>query len=538
MTEHNYDFAIIGSGFGGSVSALRLAEKGYRVAVLEQGRRMTDADLELANRNARHLLWRPELGMRGILSVDLFRHLMAVRGVGVGGGSLVYAAVLLEPEEDFYTDLARRDLGIDWKQELEPHYQTAKRMLGVESNPIFGTMDEYLRKTAASLRVESTFGPVEQGIYFGKPGVEHPDPYFGGKGPPRRGCEPCGACIAGCAYNAKNTLDKNYLYLAEQLGVEVFPDRKVTLVIPAEEGGYQVTMKHPSDSSKRYAPLRATQVIFAAGLLGTLELLFRCKRAGALPGISDALGRVVRTNSETFVGVVSRDRTIDLTKGATISTRFFPNRYTHITQNRFPPSYNFFHLIGGPLVDGDRPTVRALKTLGSFLAHPLRSTYSMRATGWHRRVIVLTVMQLLDNQLSFTYGPRWYSFFRNKLYTVAAHGKRAPSYIPEANEAARHLAQHADGVPGNVLMDSIGNLSLSGHLLGGCQIASSPHDGVIDTNHRIFDYPGLYVVDGSAIPVNVGINPSLTITAIAERCMSLIPPKDFSQPAPAGEQSP
>ncbi len=534
MTEHNYDFAIIGSGFGGSVSALRLAEKGYRVAVLEQGRRMTDADLELANRNARHLLWRPELGMRGILSVDLFRHLMAVRGVGVGGGSLVYAAVLLEPEEDFYTDLARRDLGIDWKQELGPHYQTAKRMLGVEPNPLFGTMDEYLRKTAASLRAESTFGPVEQGIYFGQPGVEHPDPYFGGKGPPRIGCEPCGACIAGCALNAKNTLDKNYLYLAEQLGVEVLPERKVILVVPAEGGGYQITMKHPSDSSKRYAPLRANQVIFAAGLLGTLELLFRCKRAGTLPGISDALGRVVRTNSETFVGVVSRDRSIDLTKGATISTRFFPNRYTHITQNRFPPSYNLFHLIGGPLVDGDRPTVRALKTLGSFLAHPLRSTYSMRATGWHRRVIVLTVMQLLDNQISFAYGPRWYSFFRNRLYTAVAHGKRAPSYIPEANEAARHLAQHADGVPGNLLLDSIGNLSLSGHLLGGCQIASSPHDGVIDNSHRVFGYPGLYVVDGSAIPVNVGINPSLTITAMAERCMSLIPPKGFSKPVPSG----
>ena len=525
MTEHEFDYVIIGSGFGGSVSALRLAEKGYRIAVLEQGRRMNDADFERMNRSPRHLLWAPKLGMRGILSTDLFRDLMAIRGIGVGGGSLVYAAVLLEPRDEIFADPSWSRLGIDWRNELKPHYQTARKMLGVEVNPDFGTMDKYLQMTAAAMHSSDTFGPVSQGIYFGQSGVEQPDPYFEGKGPPRRGCERCGNCIAGCAHNAKNTLDKNYLYLAEKLGVQVLAERKVILVEPSEDAGYRITMNHPFKRSVQYASMTARNVIFAAGLIGTLELLLRCKKKGALPAIADVLGKVVRTNSETFVGVVSRDSSIDLTEGATISTHFFPDPHTHITNNRFPPSYNFFHWLGGPLVDGEQPRRRALKAIAQLLTHPLRSTYSIRARNWYRRVTVLTVMQHLDNQLSFAYGRKWYTLFRNALYTTPSGGKRAPSYIQTANEAARQLALHSDGVPGNMLLDSIGNITQSGHLLGGCQIGSSPQNGVVDTNHRVFGYPGLYVVDGSAVPVNVGINPSLTITALAERCMSLIPPE-------------
>jgi cholesterol oxidase len=522
----DYDVIIIGSGFGGSVSALRLAEKGYRVAVLEQGRRISPADMAAADHDPRALFWLPGLGLKGYFAQWFFQHATIVGGVGVGGGSLVYAAVLLDPPSAFFRDPAWRDLNSDWQEELRPHYATAKRMLGVTPNPYFAEMDKYLRQTAVSLHAGHTFDTVPLGIYMGQPGVTELDPFFAGRGPARTGCRQCGQCLTGCRHNAKNSLDKNYLYLAEQLGVQVLPERQVTLIRPIP-GGYAVEMRHPFKKWVRHASLRAAKVILAAGVLGTLKLLFHSRDvAGTLPHVSPQLGQLVRTNSEAITGVLSNDPQAQLAEGGpAITSHFYANEYTHITQNRFPPGYSFMKWYTGPLVDGERPLRRALRTLAHYARHPEQATRSLRSANWHQRVSVLSTMQVLDNQIAFTYGRSPLTGFRYGLQTATASGKRAPVYIPEANEAARQFAAHSGGLPQNTLLESVANLSITAHILGGCHIGGSPDEGVIDANHELFGYPGLYVVDGSAIPANVGVNPSLTITALAERAMSRMPGK-------------
>ncbi len=515
------DVCIVGSGFGGSVSALRLAEKGWRVTVLEQGRQLTDADLEAAGRDPKKLAWAPSLGLTGFFAQDVFRHVAIVRGIGVGGGSNVYAAVLLEPRRAFFEDPAWRALSADWQTELAPHYATAKRMLGVAPNPHHGLQDDWLRGAAERLgeRARVTFDTVPQGIYFGDPGSETPDPYFGGEGPPRRGCNECGRCITGCAYGAKNTLERNYLHFARRRGVRVLPERQVTHLEPIAGGeGYRVHLRHPWDASITYPPLRARKVILAAGALGTQEILFASRdRHRTLPTLPASLGAHVRTNSEAIVAILAEDEGVDVTKGTTISTHFYPDAKTHITQNRFPESYSFMKWYMGPLVDGIHPVLRALRTVLAFLRHPLASTRSFRAANWHRRISVLTVMQQADNQLGFTYGRTLFRGFRFGLRSRVAEGGRSPSYLPEANAAARAFAEASGGTPLNNLGESLGHLSVTAHLLGGAVMAAHPDEGVVDANHEVFGHPGLYVVDGAAIPANVGVNPALTITALAER---------------------
>ncbi len=521
----DFDFVVVGSGFGGSVAALRLAEKGYSVAVLEQGRWVTASDMEQAAQDQRHLFWIPALGLKGFFSQTIFRHLGVVGGVGVGGGSLVYAGVLLKPGSDFFADPVWSRLNVHWRQELESHYVTASRMLGVTPNPYSDTMDRYLERTAVSMGAGSSFEPVPTGIYFGTPEVTRSDPFFGGSGPKRTGCNLCGACLTGCPHGSKNSLDKNYLYLARRLGVKILPQQKVTDIAPLEGGGYCINTRHPRTKQRR-TPLRARKVILAAGVLGTLEILFRCREiTRTLPGLSPQLGKVVRTNSEAVVGILARDAREDLTRGTTISSHFFPGPQTHITQNRFPAGYSFMKWHMGPLVDGYHPWGRALKLLGLFVRHPLRSTQSWRARDWYRRISVLTVMQHMDNHLSFSYKRGPFSLFRWRLRPGTVSAKAAPTYLPVANDAARIFARHAKGEPLNVLLESLANLSVTAHILGGCHMGATPQSGVIDTRHAVLGYPGLYVMDGSAISANVGVNPSLTITALAERAISLIPPK-------------
>ena len=348
----DYDVLIVGSGFGGSVAALRLSEKGYRVGVLEQGRRITPSDIERATKSPLHLFWMPGLGLKGFFVQQFFQHVNIVGGVGVGGGSLVYAAVLLEPAQRFFEDPAWNNLGIDWSLELKPHYQTAMHMLGRITCPVAGQQDEYLRRTAEAMQAGDTYGPIPLGIYFGESGVTVPDPFFDGRGPARTGCQQSGECLAGCSHGAKNSLDLNYLHLAETMGAEILPERKVTLIHQLPEGGYELEMVNPLEGGRPYKTLRAEKVILAAGVLGTLTLLFRCRdEYKTLPKLSDCLGKIVRTNSEAIVAVVSRNPEIDLTKGPAISSHFYPNAYTHITQNRLPPSYWFMKLYSGPLVD-------------------------------------------------------------------------------------------------------------------------------------------------------------------------------------------
>jgi cholesterol oxidase len=521
-----YDYAVIGSGFGGSISALRLSEKGYKVAVIEQGGWVTSEDIEAADNSVNQLNWIPSLGLSGYFIQSFYRHVTIVGGVGVGGGSIVYAAVLLKPKDEFYTDPSWSNLGIDWKSELAPHYETASNMLGVTENPYQDVQDTYLKDAAEAMGAGETYGPTPNGIYFGTPEVMKPDPYFNGEGPSRAGCHLCGRCLTGCPHGSKNTLDLNYLYLAQRLGADVLPHRKVTDIIPQKDGGYALTMKHPVNMLKKYPKLSAKKVIVAAGVLGTLDLLFRCRDiTGTLSNISPYLGKIVRTNSEAVVGVLSKDSKTDLTKGTAISSHFYPDDHTHITQNRFPKGYTFMKWLTGPLVDDDRPTVRTLKTLGKMVANPLRLFRIWFGKNWHKRVTIMTVMQHLDNRIEFKYGRKPSCLFRRGLKSVSVPGKSAPTNLPVANRTAEVMAEKSNGDSLNVITESLGNISTTAHILGGCNMGSSFENGVIDTDHQVFGYPGLYVINGASVSANIGANPSLTIAAMAERAMNLIPPK-------------
>jgi cholesterol oxidase len=524
MTD--YDVLIVGSGFGGSVVALRLSQKGYRVAVLEQGRRIVPADMEAASRSFRQLMWMPSLRMTGFFRQAVFQHVGIVGGVGVGGGSLVYAAVLLEPKAAFFQDPAWNQLGVDWQAELAPHYAQAKQMLGRSLNPYRHTMDDYLQQTAVAQQAAPTYDTTPLGIYFGEPGITRDDPYFAGQGPARTGCRLCGECLTGCPHNAKNSLDKNYLYLAEQLGAQILPEHQVQWIRPLSEGGYELQCVHPW-RRHTYAPLRARKIVLAAGVLGTLSILFHSRDvARTMPHISPQLGRVVRTNSEAIVAVLSQDEAAALAEGGpTITSHYYPNEQTHITQNRFPTGYEFMKWYMGPLVDGASPPRRAARTVGRLLRHPRQSTVAMRARRWRQRISVLTVMQQTDNQVAFRYGRSPFIGFGHGLMSQVVDGQRAPTYLPEANEAARAFAAASGGTPLNMLPESVANLAITAHILGGCPMGQTAVDGVIDAHHELFGYPGVYVVDGSAVSANVGVNPSLTITALAERAMSQIPVK-------------
>lgn len=525
--EPDYDVVIIGSGFGGSVPALRLTEKGYRVAVVEQGRRITPDDMRAADRSIRKLFWLPRLGFRGFFVQHPFKHVGIVGGVGVGGGSLVYAAVLLKPDESFFEDPAWAHLGVDWQGELAAPYDRASKMLGVSTNPDHGKMDEWLQATAQAMGVADSFGPVDQGIYFGKAGQTVPDPFFDGAGPDRTGCTRCGRCLTGCAEGAKNSLDKNYLHLAEVKGAQILPERKAVCIRPLAKGGYEVRTTSPYRPWQKHTPLRAKYVVVAAGVVGTLQLLFRCRdQLGTLPHLSSRLGEMARTNSEAIVSALSPDAEEDLTHGTAISSHFYVHGHTHITQNRFPPGYGFMRWYQGPLVDASAPMQRALRTLAAIVLHPTRSLRSWFAKNWHKRVVVLTVMQRLDNQIAFRFKRGLLQPFRRRLSSAVAHGSSVPAYIPEANQAARKLAEHIGGTAHNTLLETLGNASVTAHILGGCGIGAGPDDGVIDTDHEVFGHPGLYVTDASAIPANVGVNPSLTIAALAERFSERFPARD------------
>jgi cholesterol oxidase len=426
----DYDVLIIGSGFGGSVPALRLTEKGYRVGVLEQGRKVSPDDMRAADRSLRELFWIPQIGFRGFFVQHFFRHVGIVGGVGV----LVYAAVLLKPGEAFFRDRAWADLGVDWKEELSTHFDTAAAMLGRTPNPDHGKMDDWLQATAEAMGAGDTFGPVPQGIYFGNAGKTEPDPFFGGVGPDRTGCTRCGGCLTGCSDGSKNSLDKNYLYLAEKLGADILPGRKVVSIGPLEGGGYEVQTVNPLNRRESHQPLRAQRVIVAAGVVGSLDLLFKCRdELRTLPEISPALGDIVRTNSEAIVAAL------------------------------FPPGYDFMRWYMGPLTDGAQALSRALRTITAILLHPMRTLRALFARNWHKRITVLTVMQSLDSQIAFRRGRRPIWPFKPLLHSSPGASGGTPAYIPEANEAARKLAEHIGGTPHNNVLESIGNASVTAH---------------------------------------------------------------------------
>ncbi|HZN17973.1 MAG TPA: GMC family oxidoreductase [Micromonosporaceae bacterium] len=526
-----YDVVVIGSGFGGSVAALRLAEKGYRVAVLEAGRRFADDELPRTSWETKRFLWAPKLGCLGIQRIDLLRNVLVLSGAGVGGGSLVYANTLYEPLPAFYDDPQWSKI-TDWRAELAPHYDQAKRMLGATPYPMDTAADRAMRAVAERMGVGHTFHPTPVAVHFGPPGEVVPDPYFGGAGPARAGCLHCGSCMTGCRHNAKNTLVKNYLWLAERLGVEVHPLTTATAVRPLAGGGYAVE----TVSTGAWLPRRtrkvfeAEQVVLAAGALGTQRLLHRMKATGVLPGLSARLGALTRTNSESILGATvprgqARRRGLDFTEGVAITSSFHPDPQTHIEPVRYGKGSNAMALLQSALTDGGPR--RALRWLAAMTRPSNVRELSVR--GWSQRSIIALVMQSRDNSLTVHYRRSWYG--RRRLTTSQGHGEPNPTWIPAGNRAARLLAEEIGGVPGGAVTDSF-NVPVTAHLLGGCAIGAGPAEGVVDPYHRVFGHDGLHVLDGASVSANLGVNPSLTIAAQAERAMSFWPNRGEADPRP------
>jgi len=515
------DVAIIGSGFGGSVSALRLTERGYRVTVFEAGRRFEADDYPTTNWNVRKFLFAPRFGMRGIQRINLLSDVLVLSGAGVGGGSLVYANTLYEPLDQFYDDRQWADI-TDWRAELAPYYAQAKQMLGVTTAPADSPNDDVIRAIGERMGVADTYRPTEVGVYLGESGVTVPDPYFGGVGPDRTGCIGCGGCMVGCRHGAKNTLDRNYLYLAEQGGASVLPERLVTDVIPLPEGGYEIVSERPGPRRGRAVQRHtAEQIVFSAGVMGTVKLLADLKVRGRLPNLSDRLGELVRTNSESIPGAVARGKPeIDYSSGLAIGSSIYPNEHTHIEGVRYPKGSNAMGLLGTVLVDGGGRVPRQVRFLGEIVRHPIRFARSLSVRRWSERTVILLVMQSRDNSINLRWKQRRKGVH---LRSEQGTGQPNPTFIPEAVEAARHAADIMGGDAFGSLNEAVLNTPVTAHILGGCVIGSSTETGVIDAYQRVYGHHGLHVADGSAISANLGVNPSLTITAQAERAISFWP---------------
>jgi cholesterol oxidase len=529
---YDYDWLVIGSGFGGSVSALRLAEKGYSVGVLESGKRYADDELPRSTWDLRRYFWNPRLGLRGIFRLTTFKDVTVVSGSGVGGGSLGYANTLYVPPGRFFEDPQWSGLG-DWKSELAPHYEEAQRMLGVVDYDQDDVAGDLLRELGEKLGVSDTYRRARVGVFLGEPGKTVPDPFFGGEGPERTGCTRCGRCMVGCPQGAKNTLVKNYLWLAERRGVDVKPEREVVDVQPlgAADGseGYFVVTERPGARRRRDRQVHTARgVVLAAGPLGTNTLLANCRHSGSLPKLSPRLGELVRTNSEAILAVTAPDDGVDYSQRVAITSSIYPDLDTHIETVVYGRAGGSMKLLNTLLVgDGTRAT-RPLKLLGQLLRHPLRFLKLMTAPGWSQRTIILLVMQTLDNAIALR--PRRTRDGRVRLQTEQDPEKPIPTFIPIANKAAEWFAERTGGVAQSSFAEAALNIPTTAHILGGAVIGADPTSGVIDREQRVFGYENLLVCDGSAVPANPGVNPSLTITALAEHAMSSIPPKS----APAG----
>jgi cholesterol oxidase len=523
----HFDFIIVGSGFGGSVSALRLAQKGYSVLVLEKGRRLGPDDFPRTNWNLKRWLWMPSLGFRGLFKMTFFRHLTAFTGVGVGGGSLTYGNTLPHPPDAFFQSPSWAHLG-DWKDELAPHYDEARRMLGVDRQPVETLSDRILREIAVDLGREEHFEFNPVSVYFGEPKVTVPDPYFEGQGPERTGCRFCGACFTGCRYGAKNTLDFNYLYLAERLGVRIQPDTMVKAIRPRKEGGYRI------EASLRRGWLRHTRlgftadrVVLAGGAMGTNDLLLQLKAdPEGLPKLSDRLGDKILSNHEALIGAETSRNDLDMTEGIAITSILQTDDVSHVEPFRYGSGSGFFRLLIGPHATGDNVFTRLVSAARNFLRHPLRWTWILLQPNWARHSLLLLYMRAYDSTLSVVHGRSPLTLFARGLHTRLGGGNPPKASMPEATDLAERTAEKIDGVTGSLLTETLFNIPSTAHFLGGCNMGTSAEDGVIDAQHRVFGYDGLYICDGSAMTANPGVNPSLTITAMTERAMSLIPAKE------------
>lgn len=485
--------------------------------MLEKGRRFKDSDFPRTNWNLRRWLWAPALGFRGIFKMTFLRHVTVLSGVGVGGGSLVYANTLPVPKDEFFTLPSWGHLA-SWKEELKPHYATALRMLGAVPCPVDTYADQVLREIASDLGTPDKIIPTQVAVYFGEPGKTVPDPYLGGEGPDRTGCILCGACMTGCRHNAKNTLDKNYLWLAEKRGLRIEADSEVTWVSELDGGGYRVDAVTSSGwFRKRRRSFTARNVIFAGGVLGTVSLLLKLKGdSGGLPRLSRRVGAFVRTNSEALIGVITRaDR--DLSEGVAITSLLQTDEHSHLEPVRYGKGSGFFRLLMSPHVAGDNAAVRLIRAAGVALRHPIRLLSAIFVDDWAKRTMILLYMRTLEGHLRLRLGGLG-------LTTALEEGPAPSAAIPEATELARRVEKKIDGFAGSLLSETVLGTPTTAHILGGACMGATAEEGVIDAKHRVFGYDGLYVVDGSAVSANPGVNPSLTITALAERAMSFIPP--------------
>ena len=526
-TERRWDYLIIGSGFGGAVSALRLCQKGYKVLLLEQGSRLGPDDFPRSNWNLKRWMWLPALGFRGLFKMTFFRHLTALSGVGVGGGSLVYANTLPVPKPDFFSAESWAHLADDWEAELSPHYETARKMLGANTTCIQGEAERVLERVAKARGQEDKIQPTEVGVFQGEAEVTVPDPYFGGEGPPRTGCIGCGGCMLGCRNDAKNTLDYNYLYLAEKAGLTLKPDCEVTWIRPRDEGGYEVTASEGrSIFGGKTRTYQAERVILSGGVLGSVPLLLKLKeQKTGLPHLSDRLGYRVRTNSEALIGVTSKRRDLDLSEGVAIGAILETDEHSHLELVRYPDGSGFFRTLMAPHVGGSGALIRAARAVWTMIRHPWGMLRTFLVPNWAKYTTILLYMRTLEGTLRLRLGRDWSTALTRGLVSTEDEGETPVASIPEATELAHQVAADIDGHPVSLINETLLDVPTTAHILGGCCMGASPDEGVIDSEHQVFGYPGLYVVDGSAVSANPGVNPSLTITALAERAMSLVPDK-------------
>lgn len=529
---HHYDVVVIGSGFGGSVAALRLIEKGYRVAVLEAGRRFSDDEFAKTSWDLRRFLWAPQIGCYGIQRIHLLRDCLILAGSGVGGGSLVYANTLYRPLKPFYNDSQWAHI-TDWESELSPHYDQASRMLGVVTNPTTTPSDVVMKQVAADMGVGGSYHPTPVGVHFGKPGETVADPYFGGAGPSRTGCTECGACMTGCRVGAKNTLVKNYLHLAEAGGAEVFPMTTVHRLAEGGDGRWRIgTRRTGAKTAFGSKVFTADQVVVAAGTWGTQNLLHRARDRGDLPRLSAKLGELTRTNSEAIIGAqVPQLGEQNYSSGVAITSSFHPDEDTHIEPVRYGKGSNAMGLLQTFPTKGGQPDPRWKQWLRFVRNDPVKALKMAIVRNWSERTIILLVMQSLDNSL-VTRVKR--GLFGSRLTSRQGHGAPNPSFIPAGEEANERVAEKIGGIAGGTWGELI-DMPMTAHFIGGCAIGEDAEHGVVDPYHRAFGHPTLSIVDGSAITANLGVNPSLTITAQAERAFSMWPNK--GEPDQRAEQA-
>jgi cholesterol oxidase len=520
-----YDYIIIGSGFGGSVSAMRLTEKGYSVLVLEKGKRFEDKDFAKTNWQFWKYLWLPALRAHGILQVSILKGVMVLHGAGVGGGSLGYANVLEVPGDETFATPAWNQ-PVKWGDVLRPHYETAKKMLGVAPNPRLWQADRVLRQMADDLCMGHTFRPTDVGAYFGEPGVTVPDPYFDGEGPARAGCNHCGGCMVGCRHNAKNTLPKNYLYFAEKNGAEVISEAEVTDVRPStlEGARYEVHYRSSTSLSPHRSTVYARNVIFSAGVMGTMRLLLKLRdEKKSLPNLSRRLGHMVRTNSEALLGSLARKSDVNYSQGVAISSIYNHDAITRVEPVRYPDGSSLMRFLAAPLIDTDVSIpVRLLRFLAWLLTHPIDFARAMVLPGWARGVTILLVMQHADNRMRFRLGRSGFTLFRRGLVAEKEPGYEIHARIKGSHELTRDFARRTNGLALGSLGENLLGLPTTAHILGGAPIGRNAEQGVVNENFEVHNYPGLYIIDGSIMPANPGVNPSLTIAALAEYAMSRI----------------